>query len=118
MNFLADEGVDQQIVKALREVEGFSVWYIAEMSPSVTDDVVLNLANEKQSLLITADKDFGELIFRLHKHSYGVILLRLAGLSAMEKVDIVVIAIKQHVKELFNSFTVITSQNIRIRRLF
>jgi predicted nuclease of predicted toxin-antitoxin system len=117
MNLLADEGVDQQIVTALRD-EGFTVWYVAEMSPSITDETVLSLAREKQALLITSDKDFGELIFRLRRHSYGVLLLRLAGLSGIDKVGIVVSVIKQHLNELFNSFTVVTPQRIRIRKLF
>ena len=38
--------------------------YVLEMDPGVSDDVVHNLANESQSLLLTADKDFGELVFR------------------------------------------------------
>lgn len=46
MNFLADESVDRQIVERLRQ-DGHQVWYVAEMEPGVSDDVVLNLANEK-----------------------------------------------------------------------
>ncbi len=63
MNFVADEGVDNQIVKKLRE-EGHQVLYIAEMDPGISDDEVLHQANSQNALLITADKDFGELIFR------------------------------------------------------
>ena len=63
MNFLADENVDRQIVHRLRE-RGHVMLYVLEMDPGVSDDVVHNLANESQSLLLTADKDFGELVFR------------------------------------------------------
>lgn len=59
MNFLADEGVDRQIVERLR-IEGYSVLYVAQMQPGISDDVVLDLANQYNALLITADKDFGE----------------------------------------------------------
>ena len=44
MNFVADESVDRQIVERLRD-DGHSVWYIAEMSPSISDDEVLQHAN-------------------------------------------------------------------------
>jgi predicted nuclease of predicted toxin-antitoxin system len=88
MNFLADESVDFQIVDRLRQ-EGHLVRYIAEIEAGVSDDVVLNLANKEASLLLTADKDFGELIFRQHRLAEGVILIRLAGLSPMSKAEIV-----------------------------
>ena len=37
MNLVADESVDGQIVSRLR-ADGYSVWYIAEESPSITDE--------------------------------------------------------------------------------
>ena len=40
MTFLADEGVDRQIVERLR-LDGHRVAYVAEMSPGITDDAVL-----------------------------------------------------------------------------
>ncbi|MDL1962260.1 MAG: DUF5615 family PIN-like protein [Deltaproteobacteria bacterium] len=63
MNFVADESVDRQIVERLRD-DGHSVWYVAEMAPSISDDEVLKLANNESASLITSDKDFGELVFR------------------------------------------------------
>lgn len=115
MNFLADEGVDRQIVEQLR-IEGYSILYVAEMQPGITDDVVLDLANQHNALLLTADKDFGELVFRLRRITCGVILLRLAGLSPERKVEIVVQIINQHLEELIGAFTVIAPGSLRIRR--
>ncbi len=63
MNLMADECVDQQIVDRLRG-EGHKVLYIAEMAPSIPDEKVLENANQNNALLLTADKDFGELVFR------------------------------------------------------
>lgn len=80
MNFLADEGVDRQIVERLRQI-GHQVLYIAEMEPGISDDEVLERANDNEALLITLDKDFGELVFRQAKVNAGVILVRLGGLS-------------------------------------
>ena len=63
MNLLADESIDLQIVDRLRQ-DGHLVHYIAEMEPGISDDVVLDLANQDTAVLLTADKDFGELVFR------------------------------------------------------
>ncbi len=89
MNLVADESVERQIVERLRQ-DGYEVLYIAETEPSITDDLVLERANKRSALLLTADKDFGELVFREGRlSSGGVVLIRLAGLSADRKAEIV-----------------------------
>lgn len=117
MNFVADESVDQRIVDVLRQ-DGHTVLYIAESRPGVSDDDVLSLANREAAALITADKDFGELVFRQGRISSGIILIRLAGLSQSAKGDTVSLAIRDHAPELSQAFTVITPGIVRIRRDF
>ncbi|MCZ7380769.1 MAG: DUF5615 family PIN-like protein [Candidatus Methanoperedens sp.] len=114
MNFLADENIDRHIVERLRH-EGFDVRYIAETDAWISDDEVLDLANSEESLLLTADKDFGELVFRLKKITVGVVLIRLAGLTPERKAKIVVETINKHGTELLNAFSVVTIGAIRIR---
>lgn len=114
MNLLADESIDMQIVDALRR-QGYSVGYVAEMDPGISDDIVLELANKAGVLLLTADKDFGELVFRLRRLSSGVVLVRLAGLTPARKSEIVVQFVMNHISELMESFSVITPTGIRIR---
>ena len=117
MNFVADESVDRQIVDVLRQ-DGHTVLYIAESGPGVSDDEVLSLANRQGALLITGDKDFGELLFRQGRVSSGVILIRLAGLSQSAKGNTVSQAIRDHTPELFQAFTVIMPGIVRIRHRF
>jgi len=62
LNYPADESVDWQIVERLRQ-DGHQVWYVAEMESGISDENVLDLVNKERHLLITADKDFGELVF-------------------------------------------------------
>lgn len=115
MKFLADEGVDRQIVERLRE-NGLSVLYVAEIEPGISDDEVLNQANRETALLLTTDKDFGELVFRQGRVIQGVILIRLAGLSPTHKSEIVSSVIREHAGELPQAFTVITPGAVRIRQ--
>ena len=116
MNFLADESVDRFIVERLRR-EGHRVSYVAELGPGMPDDAVLNLANQETALLLTADKDFGEMVFRQRLHMHGVVLIRLAGLTPARKAEMVVTAIKEHLTELPRSFAVIMPGIFRIRRV-
>jgi len=116
LNFLADENLDKQIVDRLRQ-DGHFVWYVAEMERGISDDVVLDLANQEGALLLTSDKDFGELVFRLRRIASGVVLIRLSGLSTISKADIVTSVINEHNNELLGAFTVITMTSVRIRKI-
>lgn len=115
MKFLADENVDKPIVERLRK-DGHVVLYVIEMEPSISDDEVIRQANQESALLLTADKDFGELTFRQGRIIYGVVLIRLAGLSPQRKAEVVAVAIQEHADELAQNFAVITPGAVRIRR--
>ena len=114
MNLVADEGVERQIVEKLRQ-DGHAVVYVAELAPSISDDEVLQQANDRQAVLVTIDKDFGELVFRLNRVAAGVILIRLEGLMSATKATIVAQAIRDHETEIFGAFSVISPGMIRIR---
>jgi predicted nuclease of predicted toxin-antitoxin system len=75
MNLLVDESVDRQIADRLRR-DGRDVKYITEIAPETSDDIILRRANLDGALLITADKDFGELVFRQKLLHAGVLLVR------------------------------------------
>ncbi len=69
MNVLADEGIDRPIVDGLRQA-GQDVVYVAELTPGLSDDVILDQANHDNAILVTSDNDFGELIFSTKPHSF------------------------------------------------
>lgn len=114
MNILADECIDRQIVERLR-ADRYDVLYAAEMDPGITDDEVLNQANECDAILLTTDKDFGELGFRLQRIHGGVILLRLAGISPEQKAEIVADVFQNHIQGLQKNFSVVSPGMVRIR---
>lgn len=114
MKFVADESVDYQIVSRLRE-DGHEVIYIAETQSGASDNSVLNQANLQQAVLLTSDKDFGDLVFRQNLVSSGILLLRIAGLPQERKAAIVAEAIRKHGAAMPGAFTVLTPTTIRIR---
>jgi predicted nuclease of predicted toxin-antitoxin system len=109
---VADESVDSRIVIQLRQI-GLSVYAIVEQQPSIKDEEVLSIANENDALLITEDKDFGELVFRLQLPHRGILLIRIA--NAEEKIESVVRTITKYHAELLNKFSVINGNKLRIK---
>jgi predicted nuclease of predicted toxin-antitoxin system len=115
VRLLADEGIDAAIVAHLR-AHGHDVVYVAELSPGITDDAVLELSRTDQRVLMTSDKDFGELVFRLRRALVGVLLVRLAGLPSQSKAADVARVVDEHGDEMAGAFTVLSPGLVRIRR--
>ena len=114
MRFLADEGVDAAIVSAIRS-DGHDVrWMVEELGGS-TDDFVLEAAARDARILITEDKDFGELVFRQRLHHRGVVFVRVDGIAYDRKGRIVAQAIGEYQAQRAGAFTVIQHATIRIR---
>ena len=103
------------MVEPLR-LDGHEVIYVSELDPTISDESVLELANQTGSLLITEDKDFGELIFHQGRSTLGVILIRLEGLSASRKAEIVVTTVRQHENMLINNLVVVSPRGVRVHR--
>ena len=114
MKIVADESVDYPIVLELR-LEGYEILSILENYPGISDEEVLRISNQQNSLLLTVDKDFGEMVYRLKQIHKGVILIRLEGQSMKNKILITKAAFKEYKHKLLDSFTVISSTSIRIR---
>ncbi len=90
--------------------------YVAELSPGVADEEVLRQANAQNAILLTVDKDFGELVFRQGLVHSGVILLRLIGLANATKAEIVNEVCRTRTAELTGAFSVVSPGQVRIRR--
>ena len=116
MRFHADESVDAPIVDRLRR-ERHDVTFVAEMDPGLPDEAVLAIGHEEGRILLTADKDFGFLVYRQRKAHSRVVLIRLPGTPPGDKASIVEQAISAHGPELAQSFTVVSRDTVRIRRL-
>ena len=116
MKLLADEGVDKQIVERLRR-DGHDVSYVAESAKALADADVLQLAKAESRVLLTQDKDFGELVFRQELVTHGVFLVRLAGVSSDDKAILVAKALNDYGPQLTAAFAVLSPSALRIRRI-
>ena len=117
MKFLADENFEPQFVERLRS-EGYEVIFLEEYEAGIEDGRMLEIAVRENAVVITNDKDFGELVFRHSQNSKGVILLRLYDLRLAERIKITIKAIRERGAELENAFTVISKHSVRIKKSF
>tara|TARA_R110002124_G_scaffold282524_3_gene457735 strand:+ start:5328 stop:5516 length:189 start_codon:yes stop_codon:yes gene_type:complete len=60
MKFVVDESVDQICISILRKEE-YEVLSIAKEKLGISDDEVFQIAVNNKAILLTEDKDFGEL---------------------------------------------------------
>jgi predicted nuclease of predicted toxin-antitoxin system len=103
---LADENIVAAVIARLR-TDGWDVAWIAEVSPSIEDVDVLAFAAREHRILLTDDKDFGELVVRDGRTHRGVVLLRLAGMPVAERADLISRIFAASSKELRDVFTVV-----------
>jgi predicted nuclease of predicted toxin-antitoxin system len=116
VNILADESVDAPVITRLRQ-DGHVVEEVGDLYQGMHDVDVLALAVRQHQLLLTADRDFGDMIVRdLSKApAEGVVLYRLKHIPIGQKVRIVADALAQHAAQLSGAFTVIQQTRVRHR---
>ena len=94
MRFLADESCDFAVVRALRNV-GHDVLAVSEISPRADDTRILDLSSRQERILVTEDKDLGQLVFPQGKNTRGVIFLRYPASARLNIAKEVVGLVKQ-----------------------
>lgn len=115
MNFLLDESCDAKVATALEEV-GHDVLKVAQVSQGITDEEVIKLALEQSRILLTEDKDFGQLIYAAGKESCGVILFRFPSTERERMAEKIVELASIEKTSLQTSFVVLEPTKTRIRR--
>ncbi len=113
MNFVADESCAMPVIQMLRGA-GHDVIAIAEIAPGATDDQVLERALQEKRMLITEDRDFGELVYARGRSSAGVILVRFPNQARNAKSATVLEAVSRLGSRLQDTFTVVEPGRVRI----
>lgn len=114
MRFLADENIHADLVEWLRSA-GHDVTYAAEAMSGDTDEILLATARREKRILVTDDKDFGELVFHRKVASQGILLIRLSSPrigDRLRRIQAVWTTIEAHLE---GRFVVIGDKKVRIR---
>jgi predicted nuclease of predicted toxin-antitoxin system len=116
MRFLTDENVSRRVIERLRD-EGHDILSIRETRPGLPDGDVLSAAEADGRILITEDRDFGEMVVRQRLGLNGVVLLELDRLENATEADTVAEVISAHAERLAGHLVVIEPGRIRVRPL-
>lgn len=117
MRLLADENFPRPSINLLREA-GHEIEAVAEFAPGLPDSGVLAHAVEHEQILITFDRDFGELIYRTGATGpVGILHLRFIPVDPEEAGRIIQNLLQAHEVELPGRYTVVERDHIRQRPL-
>lgn len=117
MKFVVDECTGPQVADWLAS-QGFDVFSVARQARGIKDVEVLGIANKEQRILITNDRDFGELIFKNGLAHQGVIFMRLNDETARNKINVLQKFLEMKLEGLDNKhFIIVTEESIRIRKI-
>ena len=114
MRLIVDESTGAAVVADLRTA-GHDVLAVAGAMPQADDAAILEHAEREARVLLTNDKDFGELAFRAGLGHAGILLLRLHDDVPSRRVEVVRAVLARWADRLPGSFAVATEQGIRFR---
>ena len=112
MRFIVNESTGVAVVEYLRD-SAHDVLAVAEAMPQASDAEILARAVNEARILLTNDKDFGELVFRSGQPHHGILLLRLRDESSRNKVGVVRAVLEGYGDRLADGFAVATETGIR-----
>jgi len=116
MRVIANENVAGTAIRRLRQ-NGHDVLSVKESMQGADDESILQRAETEQRLVVTHDKDFGELAYRYRlPASCGIILFRLSGLDPSTDIQRMLDVIESR-SDWTGGFSVVTDDRIRIRPL-
>lgn len=115
LRFIVDVGVGKKVEEWLR-ANGYDVKAARDIYPRAKDSTILQVAASESRMVITMDKDFGELVFKSRKTHAGVLILRLEDATGTEKVEIIKKILHEYEDRIKNKFCVFQDKKLRISR--
>jgi predicted nuclease of predicted toxin-antitoxin system len=114
VDVLVDVSAGQAVADTVRGL-GHDTQFVRDRNPAMPDTDILTWAVAEQRLVVTMDKDFGELVFLSGQSHAGVLLLRLENARTAEKIRVVTDIFTQYGGQLPGRFSVYQDGRIRIR---
>ncbi len=114
MKFLVDMGVGK-IAETQLLRDGYDVASVRDLDPRMKDSDILQLAVNEQRIVITMDKDFGELVYREGLSHVGILLFRMEDATGHEKAAVLHTLLAQYADKIQGHFCVYQNGRLRIR---
>jgi predicted nuclease of predicted toxin-antitoxin system len=114
MKFLIDMGVGKKVEEWFKQ-ERYDVKSVRDLNIRSKDADILKLAVSEDRMIITMDKDFGELVYNSGMSHTGVLILRPEDANGNDKVDIVKRIMAGFSEKIENKFCVFQDGRLRIR---
>ena len=111
---LIDVGVGKKVEEWMKTLQ-YDTKTIRDIDPRMPDIEILKIAVAEKRLLITMDKDFGELVYKSGWSYSGVLLLRLEDESTAEKIKVLETILNNYGAKIINKFSVYKNNKLRIK---
>jgi predicted nuclease of predicted toxin-antitoxin system len=108
--------LSKKVEEYLQE-QGYDAKAVRAIDIRMSDHAIIRLAASEDRMVITMDKDFGELVYHSGLKHCGVLLLRLEGATGSEKLKVVSNILKKHSEQIKNHFCVYQNNRFRIRKI-
>lgn len=115
MKFLVDVGVSKKVEKWLDE-NGYDAKAVRDINPKAKDSDILQAAVSENRMVITMDKDFGELVYNSGLKHSGVLILRLEDANGEQKLEVVKKILGDYADKIQNRFCVFQDGRLRIKK--
>jgi predicted nuclease of predicted toxin-antitoxin system len=115
LKILADECVHDDLIEGLKG-EGFDVLNVREMEQGANDEKVFELAMKQKRILLTFDREFGNIFLFDIKNSFGVVIILIGQLKRERIINYTSAFLKSEiVKNMKGKLAILGKKKVRIR---
>jgi predicted nuclease of predicted toxin-antitoxin system len=114
IKFLMDVGVGKTVDVWLLN-HGYNVKSVRDINPRMPDHEILKIAVTEGRMVVTMDKDFGDLVYNSGQPHAGVLLLRLEDADSDEKIKVIEAILGKYSEKICNNFCVYKDGKLRIK---
>ena len=97
------------------QARGYDVLAVRDLDPAMSDEDILLRAEREGRMVVTMDRDFGELVYYSARVHAGVLLLRMGAATGEEKQQVVIDIVERYAKAIAGKFAVYQRGKLRIR---
>jgi len=116
LKFLVDVGVGKKVEEYLLE-KRYDTKSVRSLDQKMPDQEIIRLAALEKRIVITMDKDFGELVYHSGMDHCGILLLRLEDATGSEKQQVIAKILAKYADNMKNNFCVYQNEKFRFRKL-